>query len=965
MSLAHACRLGLGLIVLSMSTLAMAADPALSGHIEMEAAASHQPVAGARIEVREAKLATTTDSNGDYVLPDLAPGVYTIVVNVKGQRPLQRKITIAAGGPAVENFLLGADMKSLDQVNVTATLTPEAQAREAQQQAPNMIFVQPADAIQRLPDVNAGEAARRLPGVSLETDTGEGRFVNIRGLDADLNSTTFDGVRLMPSNVSTPTGGGRAVAFDSIPAGLVGAMTVTNTNLPEQDAEALGGTIEITSKTMPKGRDQFLDAQIGTGYENLRDTPIKDYQLTSGLRFGPSDGYKPFSIIGTVNYYQDRRGIDDMELGYVDQQGTGVPDKALGDLNQRYYNYQRTRHGYGAEFDYQPDDNNKWYARYYDAGYTESKNVQKLYLEFAGAPVANPGNPNGFIDDADYKKESTLEKEMIDSRVAMLGGKNNFGGWRMDYNVALSIGSYNKPFDYGTTFKDKSPDPANPDGSNQSIVAYDNISNPNYPTYSILQGQDPANPAGYKLSDFSNSTEHDHDQEYSVGDNVTIPTEFFTQNDDEYVKFGINARMRARNNSQTNFDYAPPAIPLTQAITGQPVTYYGNHYNNGYSINTQSIINQFNANPGQFVEDVPDDFLANLQAYGHDSENIYAGYGEYEFQPVDKLSVLAGVRYEETKAEYEGLNITTNNGSLVSYSPNIIDRNYGNFFPTVQARYAFDTDLIGRAVYSKTIARPGFQQVTPSTQVDDANDIVTEGNPALKPTYSNNFDLSLEYYLPEGGLAYVGLFDKQLTNYIVQTGTIQTITNPVGDLDVFSSGTQVTFSSFENISTAMARGVQLVYVDRFRWLPGVLSGLGVNSNFTYVDSRIQIHPGVYSLLPSTSRDTANLALTYDYADWRFDLGAYYESRNLFTVGGPLYTNADGTPSSVYADQYSSARTSLDFGASYAINETISLYFGAKNLTNTKLRFTETAANDRPIQREFYDQTFTAGVRIHL
>ena len=283
----------------------------------------------------------------------------------------------------------------------------------------------------------------------------------------------------------------------------------------------------------------------------------------------------------------------------------------------------------------------------------------------------------------------------------------------------------------------------------------------------------------------------------------------------------------------------------------------------------------------------------------------------------------------------------------------------------MQARYAFDTDLIARAVYSKTIARPGFQQVTPSTQVDDANDTVSAGNPSLKPTYSNNFDLSLEYYLPEGGLAYAGLFDKQLTNYIVQTGTIQTITDPVGDLDVFSSGTQVTFSSFENISSATARGVQLVYVDRFRWRPGVLSGLGVNTNFTYVDSRIQIHPGVYSLLPSTSRDTANFALTYDYLDWRFDLGAYYESRSLFTVGGPLYTNADGTPSSVYADQYSSARTSLDFGTSYAINDIVSLYFSAKNLTNTKLRFTETAADDRPIQREFYDQSFEAGVRIHL
>jgi TonB-dependent receptor len=944
-----------------MPLLAAAADPVtLTGHVEV--ATGHQPIVGARVEIQETKSAAVTDKSGNYTLQDVAPGVYTVVLTVKGQRPLQRKVIVEANTPTVQNFALGTEVKSLDQVNVTAPVTADAEARAVQQQAPNMIFVQPAAAIERLPDVNAGEAVRRLPGISLETDTGEGRYVNIRGLDADLNSTTFDGVQLMPSNEATPTGGGRAVAFDSIPAGLVGAITVTNTNLPEQDAEALGGTIEITSKQMPKDRDQFVDLQLGTGFENLRDTPVKDYEMTGGFRFGPSANYKPFSFIGTLNYNQDRRGIDDLEEGYVDQQGQGVPGQALADLNQRYYSYQRTRHGYGFELDFQPDENNKWYARYFDAGYTESKNVQKLYLEFAGAPTVNA---NGFTDEATYEKASTLEKEMVDSRVAAIGGQNNFGSWKTDYHLALSIGSDNFPFDYGTTFQNNSPNPNNPDGSGQAIVNYDNISNPNYPTYHIVQGTNPASPAGYALTDFSNATTHDHDMEYSAVDNVTIPTSFFTQNDDEYVKFGFSARMRVRNNSQMNYDYNPPAIPLTQVMYGQPITYYDGSYNNGYNINTQSIVSQFNNNPAAFPENVASDYLADLQAFGHDSENIYAGYFEYEFQPIDKLSLLGGARYEKTDAEYEGLNIITDNGNFVSYSPNIISRNYGNFFPTLQARYAFDSDLLLRAVYSKTIARPGFQQVTPSIQIDDANDTVTQGNPTLKPTYSNNFDLSLEYYMPEGGLASAGVFDKQLTNYIVQTGNIETLTNPTGTLDVFAPGTQVTFSSFENISSAFARGLQLVYTDRFRSLPGLLSGLGVNTNYTYVDSRIQIHPGIYSLLPSTSRDTANLTLTYDYMGLRLDLGAYYESKNLFTVGGPLYNNADGTPADIYADQWSSARTSLDFGSSYTINESMSVYFAVKNLTNTKLRFTETEANNRPIQREFYDQTFTAGIRLHF
>ena len=123
-------------------------------------------------------------------------------------------------------------------ITVDAERTKANVAKQAQKDAPNLVNVLTQEEIRQMPDVNIGEAVRRLPGVSLETDTGEGRFVYIRGLDADLNGTTFDGLRLPPSNSASPNsgGGGRAVAFDAIPSGLVGSVTVTKTNIPEQDA---------------------------------------------------------------------------------------------------------------------------------------------------------------------------------------------------------------------------------------------------------------------------------------------------------------------------------------------------------------------------------------------------------------------------------------------------------------------------------------------------------------------------------------------------------------------------------------------------------------------------------------------------------------------------------------------------------------------------------------------------------
>lgn len=225
----------------------------------------------------------------------------------------------AAAGDAGE----ASQTNALQEITVLGQRTTTEIAREAQLQAPNLIDITTADEMLRLPDVNTGEAVRRIPGISLETDTGEGRYINIRGMDADLNSTTFGGLRLPPTNNSSPSGAGRAVAFDSIPVGFVGAITVTKTNLPEQDAEAIGGTIDITPKTAPLDGKPSLDLKLGTGFELLRHTWVTDGAVTASTRFGGSGDYQPFSILGTAALYTDRRGIDDAEAGFTDKQDQG------------------------------------------------------------------------------------------------------------------------------------------------------------------------------------------------------------------------------------------------------------------------------------------------------------------------------------------------------------------------------------------------------------------------------------------------------------------------------------------------------------------------------------------------------------------------------------------------------------------------------------------------------------------
>ena len=127
----------------------------------------------------------------------------------------------------------------------------EEMAREAQKIAPNLINVQSAEAIAKYPDFNAAEALARIPGISLSSDTGEGRFVNIRGIDGNLNGATYGGVVLLNTNPGgTVFGSGRAVEFDTIPTGAIDGIVVYKTGLPNHDAEGLGGS----GRTDPRAR---------------------------------------------------------------------------------------------------------------------------------------------------------------------------------------------------------------------------------------------------------------------------------------------------------------------------------------------------------------------------------------------------------------------------------------------------------------------------------------------------------------------------------------------------------------------------------------------------------------------------------------------------------------------------------------------------------------------------------------
>lgn len=819
-------------------------------------------------------------------------------------------------------------------------------ARETQKNAPNLINVQSAETIDKYPDFNAAEALSRIPGVSLSSDTGEGRFVNIRGIDGNLNGATYGGVVLLNTNPGgTIFGSGRAVEFDTIPTGAIDGIVVTKTGLPNHDAEGLGGTIELTPRSAARVDHAFVDGAVGYGYEPAHDHggPL-NLDLTVGARFGGIN--KPFSFVLTGSYREDRRGFDDIEADYVDnpdlRPASGAAftplqlSKALADLQLRRYNYHRRRFGYGGEFAYTPDDDAQYYFRASVAGYTESVLKNRLTYDNIGSydddpasPTFNvadalridPTNPNRYLTTADLTVKGTDEEETHRNQVFVLGGRNRFGDLSIDYHGAYSRATFSVNRNYGSTYN----------GPEGVAFAIDNITNADFPSFGLTDPTVNVNdPTIYTLAKLGNSTERARDAEWSGAINATLETSWIGSGDK--LQFGAQVRLRNKDDQPFTQKFKLPSSgrpPLGPAIG----TFYDGHYTDGAQIDANAI----RALTGSATTA---GLAFDPTGYFNAEENIFAGYAMYT-TTIGKFGALAGVRVEATNATYTSYEVDTDDNPIALVTRK---RSYINVFPTLQLRYDFTPSFLVRATYSTGIGRPGFSQVAKPITIDYDNEIITTGNPDLKPTTGNNFDLSLEYYLGHGGILSFGAFDKEFDNYVVSR--TRNGTDPVN----FPGVSVVQFVTYENVPSAYARGIEAAYDQHFTFLPGFLSGFGAGGNITYVDSQIELRTGERRKLPATADVTWNAYGFYEAHGIQLRLSAAYVGSNLFDIGD-----------SAASDVYQSPRTTLDLTTSYELRKGVRLYFNVKNLTNEALRIYEASSN-RPIQREFYDETYEGGIK---
>lgn len=304
-----------------------------------------------------------------------------------------------------------------EHVEVVGQAASLDKALKQQRNSDSIESVVHADGVAQLPDANVAEAVQRLPGISIERDQGEGRFVSVRGLGPDLNSVTINGT-LVPS----PESARRAVALDVLPSELVQSLSVIKTLTPDMDANSLGGTVDVQSLSAFDHEGLFY---TGTTQASYNDKSAQTSPKVSGAisdRFSLGDGINNFGVAAALSWNKRDFRSDNVETAGDWDFTQGA---RLNSFEQRVYDISRERTGGGLNFDYKPDDDTSLYLRTLYSRFKDSETRNSTALEFADAQA------EGELGDAKAKRKLKQREETQEIQSYVFGGERSMGLWTL------------------------------------------------------------------------------------------------------------------------------------------------------------------------------------------------------------------------------------------------------------------------------------------------------------------------------------------------------------------------------------------------------------------------------------------------------------------------------------------------------------------------------------------------------
>ncbi|WP_456427857.1 TonB-dependent receptor domain-containing protein [Rhodocaloribacter sp.] len=911
---------------------------------------------GANVVLAGTTTGSTTDLDGRYEIPNLAPGLYALQFSYVGYNPATvENVEVNAGATTRLDVSLASEAIEVGEVFVEARAVRDSEAallRERQKAAAVSDAIS-AEAIGRSGSSSAADAMRKVTGAAVVG----GKYVYVRGLGDRYMTTQLNGAELPTADPDR-----NAVAFDLFPAGLLDNIVTTKTFTPDKPGNFTGGSVNISTKDYP----EVFNLSVSSS-------------LSYNSNIGVGGDFLSYSG-GTVGVFGDNGGAHRLPAALRD------PNVEIPPLGEAFTDPVKAR---------QLDRLSKAFDQTMTPA-VFSAPVNRNYSLSIGNQMRLFGRPLGVVGGVSYARSrtgyagGTTARYQLTGKVAEVDGLNNdfrfedvkgvdevlWGGlvnasYKLHPRHELGLNYlYNKSaestarFQHGSFPRDLSPDAVYEtrvlrfvERSLNSVQgrgehAFGKTKLTWNTTYARSRQDEPD--LRYFTNNFSVVERGGVvDTLYTVQASIyPVPTRYFrtleedgwTSNLDYSIPVrswnGLQGRLKAggsytrkvRSFRERRFEFRTDSRAGRYA--GDPETFFG--VQNVGILEDQSTDRFFRF--GNYVVD------ASQPSSNYDGkQTIAAAYVMAEWPLTRRLRLIAGVRYETTDIEVASLDTSLARGRLA-------DRDW---LPSANLIYRLSDRMNLRLAYGRTLARPVFRELAPYASFAFVGDYIFIGNPALRRTLIDNLDVRWEWFLHPGEILAVSGFHKSFRN------PIERAVNPIAA----AANPEV---QFRNVDRANVTGLEFEARKNLGGVAGVFRHLQVGGNVSLVHSSVDIAPDELALVrafdPSApasrpllgqSGYTVNVDATYDNPTTGTTLSVYY---NVF--GKRLdKVSIGGTP-----DIYEKPQNVVDLTFKQRIWRGLDLRFAAKNLLDARFRLAHDFKGREYVTQEYrLGRSYSLGV----
>ena len=911
-----------GLLVL-LPVFGLLADGAIEGRVSDQSGEVY--FEGAIVSLPALNVERVTDAAGRFRFQSVPAGEYQLEVSYVGAEPVSVGVTVRGDATGQANVRIGSQVGPMENIIVVGQAAGAYGAINRMRSADNLISVVTSDSIGQFPDENVSEALQRINGVFIERDQGEGRFVGVRGIDPQLNVASINGL-----NVPAPESDRRNVALDVIPSDLVESLEVTKTLTPDQDGDAIGGTINIKSLSAFDREGMSYKLKGQSFYNDLQGSRGHKFSGTFTNAFDFAGG--ELGLAMSVSTNEREFGTDNLEAdgGWEDDGGVRYHEE----LEKRNYEITRERDGFALNLDFRASETSSYYLRtlYSDFSDLELRNRIEFKLDKGDVEYDN---------DSLTASDTRLQRELKDRYEAqeilslLVGGENLIGDWTVEYSAGYSEASEEEPGRIDSQFE----------MNGVEYARYERLGRVPSLTFSA----DGAVAGNFELDEIAVEDNFTNDEETALKVDITRDMTF--GGNPGYIRFGAKYRARDKNRDAglrifEKFDDAFDSVPTLDGFVSGSTDYmlggYGPYVAPGLQRgfvrgniggNSACLLASYDEDACPFIMDEDGSRVGSAADYDIE-ENVSA---LYLMQRIDirDLRLVYGIRYEGTDFTAKGAyvrEVDVDGEDDIQISESRYESDYSSILPSINLRYRLSKNLILRGAYTHSIARPSFGDLNPTPdaieieQDDDEIAMAVEaGNPELKPYKSRNLDLAVEYYPGNMGVFSAGAFYKRIDDFVFNAD-VSSVVDPseyAGSIGV----TDIEVLKPLNGQSASLYGLELGWTRQFTELPGALSGLILMANATFTDSDADLGLGESadrsneSRLPLQANLVANFVLGYEKYGWSVRLSSALIGNRIAEINLEDQSN----------DLYEDGHHQIDLTVKYDVNEQLQLYFNAMNL----------------------------------